>query len=61
MKLLDFLFGCWHRNMSFPVTSDRKKGPYVVCLTCGREFTYDWHRMKVGAEIPQEVLKTIEI
>jgi len=55
-SLLDMLFGCWHKNYSFPITNrpgQRRSpaasltGTYVVCLDCGREFAYDWHQMKV--------------
>jgi RNA polymerase-binding transcription factor DksA len=55
-SLADMLFGCWHRNYSFPITSKSGKsqseaasftGTYVVCLDCGKEFPYDWQRMKV--------------
>ena len=54
--LLDMLFGCWHKNFSFPITSKRGQrrspaasvtGTYVVCLDCGKEFPYDWQEMKV--------------
>ena len=50
-KLLDAFFGCWHNNLSFPLTArsgSRRNaaasltGTYVVCLDCGREFAYDW-------------------
>lgn len=50
------LFGCWHKSLSFPISSKRGTnrtaaasltGTYVVCLDCGREFPYDWHEMKV--------------
>lgn len=56
MKIFDTLFGCWHKNISFPQThkmsqprSDAaaKTGTYVVCLDCGREFAYDWERMRI--------------
>jgi hypothetical protein len=55
-NFVDLLFGCWHRNYSFPITSKpgRKRtdaalvtGTYVVCLDCGKEFPYDWREMKV--------------
>lgn len=59
-SLLDMLFGCWHKNLTFPLTSKRGQrrsnaasatGTYVVCLDCGREFPYDWDEMKViGAQ-----------
>jgi hypothetical protein len=54
--VFDFLFGCWHKNYSFPITAraGKKKSPaaaltgtYVVCLDCGKEFPYDWKEMKV--------------
>jgi hypothetical protein len=54
-SFVDILFGCWHSNYSFPITSRqgtrnaaaRVTGTYVVCLDCGREFPYDWKTMKV--------------
>lgn len=54
--LFDLLFGCSHRKYSFPITrkgAGRRSaaasvtGTYVVCLDCGKEFPYDWRRMKV--------------
>ena len=57
--LVDLLFGCWHSNYSFPITSKpgerrtvaaRATGTYVVCLDCGKEFAYDLQKMKVVAE-----------
>ncbi len=58
-NLLDMLFGCWHKNISFPLTNKRGQrkspaasitGTYVVCLDCGKEFAYDWEEMKVLGE-----------
>lgn len=54
-SFFDVMFGCTHRNYSFPFTpKDRHRcsaasitGTYVVCLGCGKEFPYDWHAMKV--------------
>ncbi len=55
-SLLDVLFGCSHRNFSFPITKRPGQrlsaaasvtGTYVACLDCGKEFAYDWHEMKV--------------
>lgn len=63
LKLFDFLFGCWHKNYSFPITAKGTKrrtaaasltGTYVVCLDCGREFPYDWQNMKVITGAPAE-------
>jgi len=56
LGLLDFLFGCYHKNFSFPITKKRGQrlspaasvtGTYVVCLDCGKEFAYDWKEMKI--------------
>ena len=55
-RLIDVLFGCTHKRCTFPITTkDRQEGStrakttatYVVCLDCGKEFPYDWQRMKV--------------
>jgi Fe2+ or Zn2+ uptake regulation protein len=27
--------------------SDRSSHPYVVCLDCGKQFEYDWSKMRV--------------
>lgn len=56
-SLRDLLFGCWHRNYSFPITREalrgvwRSKQTYVVCLDCGAEFAYDWTTMRTRGEI----------
>jgi len=58
-RLMDAFFGCWHNNLSFPMTAKSSKrripaasltGTYVVCLDCGKEFAYDWHEMRVVDE-----------
>ena len=62
-KLFDAFFGCWHSNLSFPLTARsgaRRSaaasltGTYVVCLECGKEFAYDWREMKVIENPPSE-------
>lgn len=54
--LVDMLFGCSHKRYTFPITAKgaarhmaaaSPTGTYVVCLDCGKEFAYDWDRMKV--------------
>ena len=53
--VLDALFGCLHRNYTFPRTIRRGErsaaasltGTYVVCLDCGKELPYDWNTMKI--------------
>jgi hypothetical protein len=62
MSLFDLVFSCWHQQRSFPITVRGKlrrsiaaasvTGTYVVCLDCGREFPYDWSRMKMLAPNP---------
>ena len=55
VRIFDALFGCWHKNISFPQTLKAGKRPdaaaetgtYVVCLDCGQEFAYDWQQMRV--------------
>jgi RNase P subunit RPR2 len=63
-SLVDVLFGCWHKNLSFPITSRSARrrseaagvtGTYVVCLDCGKEFPYDWKSMKVVSARNHEV------
>ena len=68
MGLLDALFGCPHKKLSFPITvrGSRRRmkaasitGTYVVCLDCGHEFPYDWNEMKVIREWSVSRAKTI--
>ena len=56
IDFVDMLFGCWHNNYSFPISTKsgqrrneaaQRTGTYVVCLDCGKEFAYDWKQMKV--------------
>ncbi len=56
LKILEMLFGCWHKRLSFPISSkrgqrwsvaSRQTGTYVVCLDCGKEFAYDWQQMRI--------------
>lgn len=69
LNLFDMLFGCWHKNYSFPITARAEKrrtpaasvtGTYVVCLDCGKEFAYDWKAMKLVSSAPaKEIPQTI--
>ncbi len=68
-KFADIVFGCWHRNYSFPITTkpgQRRSGAalatgtYVVCLDCGKEFAYDWKAMKVVSPDAQPVTTLAE-
>jgi DNA-directed RNA polymerase subunit RPC12/RpoP len=50
--LLNLLFRCGHRRLTRPVSAAAKPGThsetYVVCLDCGKQFAYDFTRMKIG-------------
>ena len=51
--MLNLLFRCSHRRLTRPVTPAGKPGAphgdtYVVCLDCGKQFSYDLKEMKVG-------------
>ena len=42
---------CRHRRLTFPLTTREDGGAaHVTCLDCGREFWYDWERMRRGKE-----------
>ena len=50
-RILDVLFACGHRRLTFPMTTGKGTGQprrtYVACLDCGKEFAYDWSLMKM--------------
>lgn len=58
-SLIDSIFGCSHRRTTFPITPSRnsrraegsRRGTYIVCLDCGKEFDYDWKEMHIGAQL----------
>jgi hypothetical protein len=54
--LVDWLFGCRHKDYTFPrtvpytearSTAAAVTGTYVVCLECGKELPYDWEQMSI--------------
>jgi len=57
-RLLKTLFGCRHKNYSFPMTIKTGRtggnasgnGMHVVCFDCSRDLAYDWVTMKVRVE-----------
>jgi len=62
VSFIDMLFGCSHKRLSFPLTAKKSRrssttakptGTYVVCLSCGKEFPYDWQRMKIVSSTEQ--------
>jgi len=65
--ILDLLFGCWHRHLTFPMSKKPgqrrsgaafQTGTYVVCLDCGREFPYDWKQMRIISE-DEQIISTM--
>jgi len=67
-SILNSLFGCAHQRTTFPLTPSRKSagapassqrsGAYVVCLDCGKEFSYDWKEMRVGDAVQPMAVAT---
>jgi hypothetical protein len=59
--VFDLLFSCKHRRTTFPFTPVKRKTAvnqgefpdetYVVCLECGKQFSYDWEHMRLGNEV----------
>jgi hypothetical protein len=62
VTIFDAIFGCWHKRTTFPITNrngqrrsgDAQRGTYVVCLDCGKEFAYDWQRMRMVSSGKEE-------
>jgi hypothetical protein len=55
-SFLNLLFRCSHQRLSRPVTPVTKQGDmpeetYVVCLDCGKRFSYDTKNMRLGKRI----------
>jgi hypothetical protein len=56
-SVLNLLFRCSHRRLTRPVSALSKAGQphsdaYVVCLDCGKQFSYDVQKMKIGKPLP---------
>ncbi len=56
-SILNLLFRCPHRRLTRPVTPVSKDGKphgdtYVVCLDCGKQFSYDLKEMRIGKGLP---------
>jgi len=51
-SLFNFIFRCQHRRTTFPQTQAKAAASdgetYVVCLECGKQFVYDWERMRIA-------------
>ena len=43
----NLIFGCRHHSLTWPLTVRQpRKRTYVVCLSCGTEFDYDFDAMQ---------------
>ena len=57
----NLMFRCQHRRTTFPLTparskkgansSDKHAETYVVCLDCGKQFIYDWEKMRLAGAV----------
>jgi hypothetical protein len=52
-SIANLLLRCSHRRLTRPVTPVSKAGvphgqTYVVCLDCGKQFSYDLSAMRIG-------------
>jgi hypothetical protein len=57
-SVLNLLFRCPHKRLTRPVTPINKDGKphgdtYVVCLACGKQFSYDLKEMRIGKALPR--------
>jgi hypothetical protein len=55
-SLVNLVFRCPHRRLTRPLTPVSKPGvpggeTYVVCLDCGKQFSYDWQAMRIGKPV----------
>jgi len=56
-SVLNLLFRCPHKRLTRPVTPISIDGKphgdtYVVCLACGKQFSYDLKEMRIGKALP---------
>ena len=56
-SILNLLFRCSHNRLTRPVTPVSRDGKvhgdtYVVCLDCGKQFSYDLNEMRIGKPLP---------
>jgi hypothetical protein len=69
VTIFDAIFGCWHKRTTFPISNRKgqrrsasaQHGTYVVCLDCGKEFAYDWQKMRVISSRKQESYASAQV
>jgi hypothetical protein len=52
---------CKHPRETFPQTKRGSGYMYTACLSCGKEWAYDWKNMRRGTEIPERPLALREV
>jgi hypothetical protein len=62
-SLLNLMFRCSHQRLTRPLTPASTKGvpqgeTYVVCLDCGKKFTYDLQAMRIGKPVEKSHQRT---
>ena len=62
--ILNTLFRCSHQRITRPITPtskefDRSGETYVVCLECGKQFSYDLAAMRIGKPSPASPTETV--
>jgi hypothetical protein len=71
-SFLNQMFSCSHHRTTFPLTLSRKngatqapgvtrKGTYIVCLDCGKEFAYNWSEMRMGEAVTSRVVEPARV
>jgi hypothetical protein len=66
LNSISSIFGCTHNRTTFPLTPSRKtklpegarRGTYIVCLDCGKEFDYSWKEMRIGSPVEMVPIRT---
>jgi hypothetical protein len=60
-RLFNILFGCRHRNTALPITmlGGQHCKPYVVCLDCGAEFSFNVEKSCRGERIDRAYLRDV--
>ena len=62
-SVVNLLFRCRHKRLTRPVTPVSKDSKlsgdtYVVCLDCGKQFSYDLREMRIGKPLPNTALRS---
>jgi hypothetical protein len=63
-SVLNLLFRCPHRRLTRPVTPVTRDGhphgdTYIVCLDCGKQFSYDLEHMRIGKPLATSAEKGV--